>query len=82
MSIRVPCSACHGHGEVELPAPYRATLGRADGEWRTTSDVLHRHGSILSAPARTALINRLNALVRWGLVERRGTGRSVEWRRT
>jgi hypothetical protein len=80
-AVRIPCSACHGHGEVELPAPHQQTLERLGDQWRSTGDVLHRHGSALTAPARTALVNRLHALVRWGFVERRGAGRSVEWRR-
>lgn len=78
-SVHIPCTACHGHGEVELPAPHRVTLLCCSYQWRDTAAISRVH-----APARrpkpTALVNRLNALVRWGLVERRGTG-CVEWRR-
>lgn len=76
---RIPCSTCHGHGEVALPESYRYTLARLDGKWLDTAGVLARHRTPIVR--RTALINRLNALVRWGLVERRGTGRAIEWRR-
>lgn len=78
-SIRIPCSACGGHGEVDLPAPHRETLRRLDGEWRDTTSVLARHRTPIVQ--RTALINRLNALVRWGLVDRRGRGVLIQWRR-
>ena len=77
----IPCPTCHGHGEVALPAPHRKTLSRLDGRWRTTTTVLALHGFAAARPTRTALINRLNALVRWGLVDRRGTGRGIEWRK-
>jgi hypothetical protein len=78
---RIPCSACQGHGERDLPAPYRETLsvlGRIGPGWIATGRLLPRHRTPV---APTALINRLNALVRWGLVDRRGTGRGIEWRR-
>ena len=75
----IQCPTCHGHGEVELPATKRLTLALLDGRWRTTSAILLRHRSL--AVERTALLNRLNALMRWGLVDRRGTGRGIEWRK-
>lgn len=77
--IRIVCSACHGHGEVELTAPYRQTLGRLDGMWRDTTAVLRRHRTPIVR--RTALVNRLNALVGWGLVDRRGSHNTLEWRK-
>lgn len=79
---RIPCSACHGHGEVDLPAPYRQTLGRLTGRWVSTDVVLRKHNALVTVrPKRTALINRLNALVRWGLVDRRGGRMALEWRK-
>lgn len=80
--IRIVCSACHGRGEVDLPAPHQQTLGRLSGEWASTDVVFSKHNALATVrPKRTALINRLNALVRWGLVDRRGSGRSLEWRK-
>lgn len=81
-TYRIPCSSCQGHGEVALPSPYLPTLkiiGRIGPGWLTTEVLLARHPML--SVTHTALVNRLNALVRWGLVERRRSGRSVEWRR-
>lgn len=81
-TYRIPCSACRGHGEVDLHAPHLWTLkvlGRIGPGWLTTEALLARH-PVLSV-TRTALINRLNALRRWGFVDRRRSGRSMEWRR-
>lgn len=77
-AVHIPCSACLGHGEVELPEPYREPLVRLTGKWASADAVLRRHREGFG---RTALVNRLNALVRWGLLERRGNRRGVEWRR-
>lgn len=81
-TIRIPCSACWGHGQVDLPAPYQQTLARLmriGPGWLTTDELLRRHRTPIVR--RTALLNRLNVLVYWGLVERRGSGRAIEWRR-
>jgi hypothetical protein len=76
---RIPCSACLARGEVELPAPHRETFARVGYAWMSTTAIWKRHGG--RYPARTVLVNRLNALVRWGLVDWRWAGRGVEWRR-
>jgi hypothetical protein len=79
---RVTCSACRGHGEVDLPAPHLWTLkvlGRIGPGWLTTDALLARHPAPIVT--RTALVSRLNALRRWGFVDRRRSGRSMEWRR-
>lgn len=81
---RIACAACHGTGQLRLGAPYQDTYDRVTTEWQTTDRVFREHAGTVQ---RTTVCNRLNALARWGLVERRGeargwnSGSRIEWRR-
>lgn len=75
----MPCDSCGGTGQRALTLPYATTLRFVSIQWRSTAEILAAHPA--DSVERTALINRLNKLVMWGLVERTGSGRRVLWRR-
>lgn len=76
----MPCRCCHGTGREALTKPYATTFGAVPIQWLDTPAILRRH-PLGQQPMPTALVNRLNKLVRWGLVERIGSGRQVLWRK-
>ncbi len=74
----VECKACNGTGRRKLTQVERDTLASIDGSWTLTSQIRYNLGGRVTW---TATLNRLNALVALGLVQRRdGTGRAIEWR--
>lgn len=77
----IKCRHCSGLGVRSLASPYWLTLRLLGTKWSSTDAVLRAHLSF--AVERTALINRLNKLVAYGLVGRRlRTGsKTMEWRR-
>ena len=75
---RVNCRSCEGLGHVELGQEHARTYHLTSTSWETTAIQLARHRDGVT---RTALINRLNELVRLGMLERRERGKAVEWRR-
>lgn len=74
------CSSCRGTGKRPLSNPMVDTLQCVQILWANTLEIAS--ADLLKKVKRTALINRLNALVRMRLVERSGSGRDVYWRRT
>lgn len=79
MKPKAPCESCGGTGQRALTRPYAMTLRVVPLQWADTSAIWAAHPP--DSVERTALINRLNKLVRWGLVERVGSGRQVLWRK-
>lgn len=75
----MPCDRCSGSGRRALTRPYAITYRLVPLQWASASTILDAHPADSVQP--TALINRLNKLVRWQLVERIGTGRQVLWRK-
>ena len=77
----IDCQFCRGSGRRVLPQPYWLTLRLVTRSWSTTDEILVAHMSW--ALERTALINRLNKLVAFGLVGRRQRPgkKHLEWRR-
>lgn len=80
MTTSTRCRHCHGTGRVTIAMPYQITLKLVPGVWTTTCDIhkTHKHKHSVRL---TALINRLNALVGFGLVEKTGRHRGIHWRR-
>lgn len=79
MRPSMPCDSCRGTGRRTLTMPYAITYKLVPLGWADTGQILAAHPA--DSVARTALINRLNQLVRWQLVERSGSGRQVLWRK-
>lgn len=74
------CTHCRGSGRIAISHPYYDTLCKVPGWWASTDTIHDQHPR--HSVKRTALINRLNKLVAYRLVERDGTGRNILWRRT
>ena len=77
----VKCNQCDGAGRHELSPPNWRTYQLLGFDWHSTDAILANGPKRLK---RTALLGRLNTLVRQGLAERRPNeqGRGLEWRRT
>ncbi|HEU4727662.1 MAG TPA: hypothetical protein VFT22_07230 [Kofleriaceae bacterium] len=78
-TVTAPCTACTGTGRRALSPKLAETLRAVPAAWTRTAEV----GAVgkLRHVAQTALINRLNALVAAGLIERSMEGKRAMWRR-
>lgn len=74
----VPCGMCAGSGRRFLTQIERNTLASVDSSWSSTATILFNLGGQLK---HTALLNRLNDLAAYDLIERRRVGKGNEWRR-
>lgn len=77
----IKCAQCDGLGVHGLHPAHLVTWGALGADWRTTDDIRKRLGGNVQP---TALINRLQQLRRWGLVEVRPSAtnfKRYEWRR-
>lgn len=80
---RIVCVKCDGIGHHRIAEPYANTYDVLTSAWQPTEvirEALHRRGDRVT---RTALINRLNYLRTYHLVDSRrawGSTRRREWR--
>lgn len=77
---RLPCKLCSGQGHREIDALHWETYQQLSESWLGTDAIESAHRPKLR---RTTLIERLNWLVRAGLVVRKlaDRGNSMRWRR-
>ncbi len=83
--MSIACRHCNGTGVGELRGWEAETLRELyNAIWKPTRSIVLALSYSTHRLKPTAVINRLNALVRMGLVERRSEGArgAVEWRRT
>ncbi len=78
----VTCKHCAGTGKRELTVTERQTVEAVGKAWRSVGDIQLRLDRIQGyTTMQTALCNRLVALEKLGIVERRPvSGRVNEWR--
>jgi hypothetical protein len=75
---RIPCKLCDGQGHREIDALHWETLQQLSETWTSTGAIESAHQPSLR---RTTLVERLNWLVRAGLVEGQKDGIGMRWRR-
>lgn len=75
---RISCKLCGGHGQREIDALHWETYQQLSESWVGTGAIESAHKPPLR---RTTLVERLNWLVRAGLVEGAKDGTGMKWRR-
>lgn len=74
---RIACKLCCGQGHREIDALHWETYQQLSSSWVSTGAIESAHKPPLR---RTTLIERLNWLVRAGIVEGKRDGTGMRWR--